>query len=302
MDRKGPGPHVTLSAEQLPRRLWWLLAGLTLAWGMNWTAVKVALTEIAPWTFRSICLGGGAVVLFVALRASRQPLAIPRSEWARLALVAFFVVTLWNLLIAFGVRLIPSGRAAILAYTMPALAIPLSVWFLGERMSARKSLGLALGMGGMALLLAEELAAAQGQPLGALFMLGAALSWAVGSILQKKYPISAPLPALTAWLMLVGGVPVYLGMLLFEYDVPFAPGLAAWLALGYSVFIAFAWGYWAWIKIVEAVSVSVFSLCILMAPVVGVFSGILFLGERPGWTDFAALALVIGSITSVLRR
>ena len=49
-----------------------------------------------------------------------------------------------------------------------------------------------------------------------------------------------------------------------------------------------------------SVSVTVFSLSMLMIPVVGVFSGMLFLGERPGWAEFGALVLVLGSLLCVI--
>ena len=128
-----------------------MLAGLTLAWGFNWTAMKVALSEVAPWTFRSLCLGLGSAVLFAVLRAGGQSLAIPKGQRARLAMLAFFNITCWNLLIAFGMTMIPSGRAAILAYMMPVWAIPLSVWLLGERITGAKLAGLAFGLAGLAL-------------------------------------------------------------------------------------------------------------------------------------------------------
>ncbi len=115
------------SHEHLPARLWWVLVGLTLVWGCNWTAMKLAIADVAPFTFRTLCLGLGSGVLFAFLRASGQPLAVPRDQWKRLALHAFFNITRWNLLVVYGLSMMPSGRAAILAYTMPAWAIPLSI-------------------------------------------------------------------------------------------------------------------------------------------------------------------------------
>jgi len=289
------------SQEHLPARLWWVLAGLTVVWGFNWTAMKVAISDIAPFTFRTLCLGVGSGVLFAFLRAGGQPLAIPRDQWGRLALIAFFNITCWNILVVFGLAQLPSGRAAILAYTMPAWAIPLSVILLGERLTARKILGLALGMAGMALLVWDEFHRLQGAPQGALMVLGAALTWAIGTNLQKKYPVKAPVAALVAWMMLLGGVPIYIGALLFE-DIGRLADVSLNSALGatYNVLLAFAWAHWAWIKLATSVSVTVFSLCMLVIPVVGVFSGILFLGERPGWQEFMALAFVLGSLATVV--
>src|SRR5258706_1698834 len=153
--------------EHLPARLWWVLAGLTLVWGFNWTAMKVAIADIAPLTFRTLCLGLGSGVLFAFLRASGQPLGIPRNQWLRLAMLAFFNITCWNVLVVFCLAQLPSGRAAILAYTMPAWAIPLSVLLLGDRLTARKLFGLALGMAGMGLFGWGGFHPIQGAPPGA---------------------------------------------------------------------------------------------------------------------------------------
>jgi len=286
--------------EHLPKRLWWLLIGLTLVWGFNWTAMKVALSEVAPWTFRTICLGAGSAVLFGVMRAGGQPLAVPRGQWPRLLMLSFVMVTCWNMLVAFGVTMIPSGRAAILAYTMPAWSIPLSVWLLGERVSGRKLAGLALGIAGMALLLGERIVDLGRAPVGSMLILGAALTWALGTVLQKRYPVRMPVGPFTAWIMLLGGVPIFAGALVFDDFTRLGTvSLGAGIAVAYNVLLAFAWAHWAWIKLATSVSVTVFSLSMLMVPVVGVFSGMAFLAERPSWVEYAALFLVLGSLLSV---
>jgi drug/metabolite transporter (DMT)-like permease len=288
--------------DHLPRRLWWVLAALTFAWGFNWTAMKVALGEVPPWTFRSFCLGLGSAVLFAALRAGGQRLAVPRPEWRRLALLAFLNITCWNMLVAFGVALIPSGRAAILAYTMPVWAIPLSVWVLGERITRRKLAGLALGLAGLALLLGDSIVSVGAAPLGALMVMGAAVTWALGTVLQKRFPVSMPAGAYTAWIMLLGGVPIFLGTLIFEDPAALrGVGFWAWAGVLYNVLVSYAFAHWAWIKIATSVPVSVFSISMLIIPVIGVLSGIVFLGERPSWAEIAALFLVLGALATVIR-
>jgi drug/metabolite transporter (DMT)-like permease len=288
--------------DHLPRRLWWVLAALTFAWGFNWTAMKVALAEVPPWTFRTFCLGLGSAVLFAALRAGGQRLAVPRAQWGRLALLAFLNITCWNMLVAFGVALIPSGRAAILAYTMPVWAIPLSVWLLGERITRRKLAGLLLGVAALALLLGDGVASLGAAPLGSLMVLGAALTWALGTVLQKRFPVSAPAGAYTAWIMLLGGVPIFLGAALFEDAAALRRvGFWAWAGVLYNVLVSFAFAHWAWIKIATSVPVAVFSISMLVIPVIGVLSGMIFLGERPSWAEAAALFLVLGALATVIR-
>lgn len=288
--------------DHLPARLWWLLGALTLAWGFNWVAMKLALAEVAPWTFRSMCLGLGSGVLFLALRLNGQKIPWPRGQWTRLWTLAFLNITGWNILVAYGLKLIPSGRASILGYTMPALAIPLSVWLLGERLTVAKGIGLALGLAGLALLLGEGFAALGAAPVGSLLVLGAAVSWAFGAVLQKKYPVAMAPGPYTAWMLLLGGVPIYMGAALLEDPRALAEvGASAWLGTAYNVFIAFAFANWAWIKLATSVSVTVFSLSIMVIPAVAVLGGIVFLGERPTAAEVAALVLVLASLATVVR-
>lgn len=282
--------------QRMPRSLWWMLAALSLAWGLNWTGIKIGLAGFTPWTFRSLCLGFGAVLLFLLARGAGQRLSLPRAMWARLAVLAFFNVSCWNMLIAFGLTMIPSGRAAILAYTMPVWSVTLSVWLLRERLTGPRLTALALGMSGMGLLLGEELTALGRAPLGALLVLGAALSWGIGTVLQKRWMLGLPMGTFTAWTMFLGGLPIFAGTLLFEWGVPQAVGLGPALALAYNVVVAFAFAYWVWFRIASAVPVAVSSISVLCVPIIGVLSGIVFLGERPSLGEVLALFLVVAAV------
>jgi drug/metabolite transporter (DMT)-like permease len=197
--------------------------------------------------------------------------------------------------------MIPSGRASILAYTMPALAIPLSVWLLGERLTLAKGIGLGLGLLGLALLIGDGYVAIGSAPLGSLLVLGAAVSWALGAVLQKKYPVSMAPGPYTAWIMLLGGVPIFIGAALLEDPRALGDiGMRAFFGTAYNVFIAFAFAHWAWIKLATSVSVTVFSLSMLVIPAVAVVAGVVLLGERPSAAEITALALVLGSLATVV--
>ena len=285
--------------QSMPRTLWWWLCGLTLAWGFNWTAMKVALEEFSPWTFRSLCLCLGSLLLFAIARAAGHGLRVPRHLWVRLAVIAFFNVSCWNMMVAFGLTMIPSGRTAILAFTMPVWSVPLSAWLLGDRITLRKFGALLLGMAGMALLLGEDLFRLDRAHLGTLLVLTAALSWAIGTVLLKRWPLGLPMGAFTAWSMLLGGVPVFIGMLIFEERILRPVGGFALLALIYNVVIAFAFAQWAWFKIASTVSVTVSSISVLATPIVGVLCGFVFLGERPSLLEYAALLLVVLAVFAV---
>ncbi len=284
----------------LPRAGVVLLCLLTLFWGVNWPIMKFTLAEYPVWTFRAICIVGAVIGLFGIALANRMPLGVPRGEWPRLLLISLFNITGWNLCSAYGVTYLPSGRAAIIAFTMPLWSVLLSAWLLAEPMTRRRVLGLVLGVLGLAVLIGGDLRGLVAAPAGAMFMLGGALSWALGTVAMKRYPLTMPTTVMTGWFMLLGGLPIVAGACWLGPDSFHAYGLLANLGMAYNVVISFIFCYWAWFKILDMMPAAVASLTTLMIPVVGVFSGMAVLGETPHWTDFAALLLVMAALATVL--
>lgn len=262
--------------------------------------MKLALAEMPVWTFRGLCVAAGAAGIFAVARIGGQRLLPPRAHWPRLIGVSLFNVTAWNIFTAYGLTLLPAGRSAILAYTMPLWVALLSVPLLREPLTPRQLLGLVLGIGGMGLLLSEEWASVRAAPVGALLVIGAAMSWALGTVLMKRFPTALPTVSFTAWQLLLGGLPIIVGACVFD---PGRLGLLSWqasAALAYNIVIAFIICYWAWFKIVERASVTASSLGTLAIPVVGVFSSMLVLGEHPDWREYLALLLVLAAIATVI--
>lgn len=284
----------------LPRSTWLLLAVLTLGWGMNWPMIKMGLADIPVFTFRFLCVAAGAIGLFAIARASGLRIAIPRGELPPLVAQSLCNVTLWNILIAYGIQMMPSGRSAILAYTMPLWTVILSAPILHEKLTRRRLAGIALGMGGLLLLLGSELASLEAAPLGALLIIGAALSWATGTTLTKKYRSSLPTTSFTGWNLLLGGIPLGIGALLIEPSQWRPIGPSAMVGLVYNMIVAFIICHWIWFKIVSLAPAGVSALGTLTIPVVAVFSGMLLLGERPEWSDYAALILIVAAVATVL--
>jgi drug/metabolite transporter (DMT)-like permease len=280
-----------------------LLIALTITWGLNWPMMKLALLEVPPWTFRSICLMvGGAAVLALA-RASGGPMSVPWERLPALVLVALFNITGWHLFSAYALLYTGSGRAAIIGYTMPLWAAPLSVWLLHVRPNARQIVALVLGMAALTLLMVKDFGALGAAPIGALLMLGAALCWAIGTVLVKKFPWDGlTITALTGWQQLIGGVPVVIGWWLLE-PVPDlgALSLPAALGLAYAVFVAMIFCQTAFFKLLSLLPAHVAAISVLPVPVVGVVSSALLLAEPVSPAEVAALVLVVGGLFLLIR-
>ena len=278
-----------------------LLVLVTLGWGFAWPVIKLVLAEVPPLTFRGMCLlaGGGGVLLLA--RIGGQPLALPARTWSRLLALSACNIVGWNIFVVYGVSQLSSGRAALLGYTMPLWSTLLSVWLLGDRLTPRRVMSLALGMGGVAVLLGGDLAGMASAVNGVVLMLAAAVSWALGVVLLKRFALPVPTGALTGWMMLAGGAPIALAAVVLEHDRWHAVSTGAVLGLLYSTVIAFMFCYWAWNRVVLMVPVAVSSVSSLATPVVGVLSGMLLLHEPLTWHEIAAAAFILGAIALVHR-
>ena len=280
-----------------------LLVALTITWGVNWPMMKLALAEVPPWTFRSLCLmiGGGA--LLTLARAAGTPMSVPRRLLPALALVALFNITGWHLFSAYALLHTGSGRAAIIGYTMPLWASLLSIWLLDIRPTARQVAALLLGMAALALLMVKDFGALGAAPTGALLMLGAALCWAIGTVLVKKFAWDGlEITALTGWQQLIGGLPIVIGWWLLE-PVPDlrALSLPAALGLAYAVLIATIFCQTAFFKLLSLLPAHVAGISVLPVPVVGVVSSAMILAEPVGLAEIAALTLVVGGLFLLIR-
>lgn len=283
-----------------PRDLW-LLALLTLAWGLNWPIMKVGVNEFAPMSFRALNMLGGLPALALIARVRGISLCVPREERRELVVLALTNMVVWVVLSVYAVKLLSSGRAAILAYTMPVWVALIGIVVYGEYPSRRLWTGVGAAAIGVALLLGGEIWTIAGRPLGTLVMLAAAVLWGFGTHLMRRRRLRAHIVTITFWSLAIGVV-VCTGLALaFERDsATHTPGLVGWAAVAYNALIVFGFAQLAWYRLVTILPPVASGLSVMLIPVIGLFSGIAILGEQPGWPDWIALAAVLVAMASVL--
>ena len=278
-----------------------LLALLTFFWGINWPIMKIALNEMPVFTFRALCLGGGALGLFAIAIWKRMPLRIPRGHLLHMLWISLFNITGWNVFVLYGLSMLPAGRTTILAFTMPLWLIPMSALLLHERLTGWKLAGLGIGLTGLTVLVGGEWEAMIAAPLGVLLVLGAAICWAIGTVLIKLWQVPmSPVP-FVGWQMVLGGIPIFVIAPLLESDRWYVYSFWPWMAALYNATVCFVFCYWAWNVLVRVLPAGISGLSTLMIPVVGVFSSMLMLGEQPRWPEFAALLLVATALGLILK-
>lgn len=195
-----------------------------------------------------------------------------------------------------------AAHGVIVGYTMPAWTALFAALLLGERVTATVLAALGCGMAGIALLFAPGIPAAAASPIGTAFVLCAAISWALGTILIKR--LSAEVPVLThvTWQILIGATPLLVVGLAVEE--------AAWAqvdAAGWALFLLFAFYplclcYILWFRSLSVLPATVASIAGLVSPAAGVALSALMLGEPLGVGESVALALILAAIGLLILR
>ncbi|WP_291012043.1 DMT family transporter [Hydrogenophaga sp.] len=285
----------------ISRKQAWALLALTLMWGVNWPMMKLSLQEMSPLFFRAstMLLGAGWLFFYVARKGERMWPA--GREWGAIALLGLPNVLGWHTLSILGVQELASGRAAILGFTMPIFTVLLGALFFGERVTPRVRVavlcaGLAIG-----LLLWHELARLSGRPTGILWMLSAAASWALGTLMFRRAQLTLSPLVVTVWMLLLGSVAVW--ALAFALEPPPQPSrfsLPMWVSLAYSVIINYGFAQLIWFGMARELPPATSAMSIMAIPLVGTLSATLIVGEVPHWQDWLAMGFVMMAIASVL--
>ena len=283
------------------RRDLWLLTVLTLSWGVNWPIMKIGVSEMEPMTFRMVCMSGGMPLLWLVVRSQGVSLKIPREHWREFGWLVLTNMLVWFILVMYGVKLLDSGRAAILGYTMPVWAAIFGIVVFRERPSPRLALGVVAAAIGVALLLAGEFSAITGSPLGTILMLVAAMVWGFGTHLMRRRRQPTSVLTITFWSQAIVLLVCSLLALLLERDHwRWPPSGVGWAAIIYNAVVIFGFSQAIWFRIASTLPPVASGLSVMLIPVTGLFSGMALLSETPRWQDWFALGSILVAMAAVL--
>ena len=271
-----------------------ILVVITVLWGFNWPAMKLAVDGFDPWTFRSLVLVLASATLFLVAYGRGDRIGLPREAWLPILLPAA-TVSAWHVLSAYGVGIVGGGRAAIIAFTMPLWASILSVFWLGERMNAARAGALVMGLAGLGLLLLDDVARLRDAPLGVVLMLLAAVSWAIGTVAVKAFAWGVNAIVLTAWQLAIGAAPILIvwAALGASFDLATATTSAV-LGLAYTTFVAMVFCFCGYVWLVTVLPATVAAISTMAIPAIGLLGSAWLLGEPIDAPEIAALACVAG--------
>ncbi len=278
-----------------------LVVLLAFAWGFNWIAVALALSEVPPWSLRFAGAAIGALVLFSAALLTGQDLHVPRRERVHVIVASLCNVVAFHILSSFAQMEGATSRAIIITYSMPIWAALLSRLLLRERLTPIRLLALALCVIGLTILIWPLMET--GLPRSVLYSLGCAFSWAFATVYIKWMKVTVPPLANAAWQLLFGASFLGVGAFIFDgYPRLWPLHTQALLAVLYIGFAGVGLAQFLWWAIVGKLPAITASIGALLVPVIAVAASTLVLGERPSRPDIIGFALIFAAAACVLLQ
>jgi drug/metabolite transporter (DMT)-like permease len=279
-----------------------LLVLLSFCWGLSWSAMRIALYEVSPWTLRFLGYTIGAATLFGLIKLQRRSLVIPWGRpWLHIIIASVFNVGSFGLAGTFAQLMAGTTRVIIVTYSMPVWGSLLAWLVLREHITARVAIGLSLCLAGIAVLVYPALETSLHEPIGLLLALICALTWAAGTVYMKWARIPGDLLAITFWQVMIGIAVFGAGYLIFEGAPKIVPlQWDTWAGIIFNGVLGTGIAYFIWFNIIGRLSTAAASLGTLSNPVVGIIGAAVLLGDRPTTYDMIGFALIFGAAACVL--
>jgi len=264
-----------------------LFAVICALWGLNFVAAKVSLRYADPLFLAAVRMSATGVVLLALGRVST-------GRWfCRRELVP--VLLAFSTFNCFGLQAlmyeaqahVSAGLAGIILYTYPIITAIGARFLLSEHLTRTKVVGIVCGFAGVALVAGLG----SGSGLGEIEMSGAALSWAIGTIVFKRYLSDENVFLVSGWAFVLGSLmaDVALGAT-GSFTVSSNPELWWWLAfaiVGGSVITNMIW-----LQLLKRDNAGVAASQLFMTPLFSLLFGWLILSEHAGASQLAGAVLV----------
>src|SRR5216683_583968 len=270
------------------------LLALYLLWGGTYLGMRFALQGFPPFIMAAVRQLSAGVILYLFLRARGNPRPT-RAQWLAAALVGGLLLVGGNGIVSFAEQWVSSGLAALALGAVPLWAALFSGLF-GRWPTRIEWFGLVLGFSGIILLNLEN--GLHANPIGAIALLIAPMSWAFGSILSQRLPMPKGIMSSAAQ-MLTGGCMLFIvglgsGERMTSFPAP-RPLLAmAFLVIGGSLIAFSAYGY-----LLRRVRPALATSYAYVNPVVAVGLGAALAGEQVTLVEVLAMLTILSGVVLV---
>jgi drug/metabolite transporter (DMT)-like permease len=273
-------------------------------WGSTFLAIRVGVREVPPLVFASMRFFVAGAVLYGWMRLKGTP-SPTRREWVTVTLLALCIFVLDYGLLFWAEQRVPSGVAAVMLAMIPVFMTLAEIIFLRtQRLTVRLALALLVGIGGVLILVSHSVGLAEKaiDPLGAVALVIAAISWSVASTLSRKLTQPESKVMSSGAQMLAGGIMLAMAAGLFGEFRGFhmqSISRGAWFALLYLIVAGSIIGFTAYVWLIHHESPTKVATYAYVNPVVAVLVGYFLGGEAVGARTLLGSVLVLISVVVI---
>ena len=285
-------------------------AAIYLIWGSTYLAIKYAIGTLPPFLMAATRFLSAGAILFTWARLRGTTINSdgigPLRQWRRAFIIGALLLLGGNGGVTWAERYLSSGLTALLVASEPLWVVILNWSSGGSRPNAKVSLGLFTGLAGVALLVSGGIAGGHGGTMmsliGAGVVVGAAVSWAGGSIYSIRRPVQTSAPLASGMQMLSGGALLLLmGLMTGEY-AKLDLHNASWVSLGALLYLSLfgsvvAFTAYSWL--LRNVSPARAATYAYVNPAVAVFLGWAIANEPVTLRMIVAAAIIVASVALI---
>lgn len=280
-----------------PLRVVAAYVSVALIWGTTWGAIKVGINDVPPFVLafaRAVAVAGLLTIVAVALR---QPFPRATRTIAVATIVGLINIGLTWVIIFWSEQFVPSGVVSVFGSAAPVWTAVLAHFMVkGDRLSALKIIGLALGLGGTVILIGAPDAADGTAGLVATALLAVMpITWAIAAILQSRYLRSvAPIPtvALGTWASALLLAPLAIVQLPLGQHWTLASIVALTYLVVFGTCFAMVVSLWLYRKLRP----TTITLIQVLVPTEAILIGTIWLGEPVTIRMLGGAALVVAAV------
>lgn len=278
---------------------YFLLVLLGSIWGASYLFIKLGGQDVPPVTLVMVRVVLAGLILFLVAKLRGENLPPRRAPiWKWFGVLGLLNTVVPYTLITWGEHFISSGLAAILVGAMPIFTVLLAHWLThDEKMSVRKVVGVIAGFIGVVILfLPDFLQAATANIYGGLAVVGAAVSYALATIIARRHVKGVSHFIAPLGQMATAAVVLIPASLLLDQPWTLSPSPVALGSILALSIVGTAFAYLMYFWLIANVGATRTSLVTYISPVIAVVLGWLVLQEALQWTTFIGLVLIIAGV------
>jgi len=258
-----------------------LLLFVVITWGYSWVLMKIGLRFMEPFTFATLRCAIGTLGILPLLYMKR--ISMPKGEkWFDYLVIGLFQTTGMFGFMLYGMKFVTAGKAAVLLYTMSLWTSLLAHFYLKEKLSALRWLGIISGIIGVLCILGWDTLVNQNAKIlfGEFLIIMGAVSWAIANIWDKKRMMNEDTYMVNGLQMLIGTV----GLALIAFPTE---GLGhvrwTWVSISILIFtgiVASSIDFTLWFYLLRKLDTFTVAFSVMLVPVFGLFLDWLQLGSK----------------------